>query len=684
MDDQMPPMAGEVMMPADAAIVEVEQPIEVRLRPGTKLHGKIVQKLRARLDLSYRNMSSRYDDWDRVDEHLRFYIDLTRTVRKGDKSTTSQSGREMPFDRSIVVPVSYAIHEVRKTQLYGLFGHREPFIQLQGRGPEDVKPAKLLEAVLDYDYQQSQGPVSLYSMLQDADKYGMGIVYDHWEDVSGWTEKPAQPSMLGMLATTLGLAPPPPPERVWQTTKEYNRWTPVDPFNFWPDPRVSISNLQEGEFIGHRVYRGLMHLLERQKNEDGSGGPYFNLDKLKTTNSSGSQGESSRLVGRTRFAVDQFALREMGDDKDKGYYTLDHLQVKIIPKDWELGPEDKPEIWWFTLADERTIIRAHRSAYEHGRFCYSVAEINPDPHTIANPGVIENLDGLQRTINWLLNSHIENVRKFLNNELIFSPELIEEADVLNPGPARWIRLTQLGSQLLQQGVMPISAMYAQFNVADVTGGHMNTIQSLFEMAQRMSGASDPMMGSPTTEQKTLGEVNAVIAGASQRMGVTARMIDAQAITPLAERAVSNRQQFTSIEQFFRIAGDLAKEYGGQSLQRVKQADVQGNFDYVPHSAVTYGDPARMAQTWQQILQTVGAFPQVTMPGPDGMKLDVREVFNETVRNMGVRDIGEYYIMDPMYQQMMAQQQAMAQGGGVQVMPDEQLVQQAQAGNLIPA
>lgn len=666
-----------------------ELPIEQRLAPGTRLHGKLVQKLKARLELSFRNLSTRYDDWDRVDEHLRFHIDLTRAVRKGDK-TLDTNKREMPFERSIVVPVSYAIHEVRKTQLFGLFGHREPFIQLQGRGPEDMKPAKLLEAVLDYDYAQSQGAVSVYSMLQDADKYGMGIVYDHWEDVSGWVEKPAQPSALGMMAIKLGIVPMPPPTREWETVKEFNRWTPVDPFNFWPDPRVSISNLQEGEFCGHRVYRGFMHLLERKKNEDGSGGPYFNLDKIKQTGQTGAQGESARMVGRTRFALDQFSLKDQGDDKDKGYYTLDHLQVKIIPKDWELGEEDRPEIWWFTLADERTIIRAHRSAYEHGKFCYSVAEINPDPHTLANPGVIENLDGLQRTINWLLNSHIENTRKFINNELIFDPNLVEEADVLNPGPARWIRLTQLGSQLLQQGVMPLSDMYSQLNIGDVTKGHLETMQGLFDMAQRLGGASDTMMAAPTQGDKTLGEVNSINAGASARMGVNARMIDAQAITPLAERAVANRQQFTSLEQYFRIAGDLAKEYGGQPLQMVKQPDVQGSFDYVPHSAITSGDPARLAQTWQQILQTVGAFPQVTMPGPDGMKLDIREVFNETVRNMGVRDIDSYYIMDPMWQQMMMQQQAMAAGAqgqpgaGVQVVPDQQFNQQVDAGNYTPA
>jgi len=663
-------------VPAVPIMPGEDQPIEVRLRPETRLHGEIVQKLRARLDLSYRNVSTRYPDWDRVDEHLRFFVDLTRAVRKGDK-TMDTSKKENPFDRAIVVPASYAIHEVRKTQLFSLFGHREPFIQLQGRGPEDEKPAALLEAVLDYDFSQSRGAVSIYSMLADADKYGMGIVYDHWEDQAGFiTVPPRPPTGLMAIGVGLGIVPPPGPTREWGTLKEFNRWSPVDPFNFWPDPRVSIANLQEGEFIGHRALSGFMQLMERSAD---SGGPYFNLDKLKEVSGSGARGDSSRLVGRNRFAVDQFALKELGDDKDKGYYTLDHLQVKLIPKDWKLGPEDKPEIWWFTLADERTIIRAHKCAYEHGQFCYSVAEVNPDPHTIANPGMLENLDGLQRTINWLLNSHIENVRKTINNELIFDPRLIEESDVMNPGPGRWIRLTAEGSEALRSGQITLDAMYSQLKVSDLTGGHMNLVQALFDMMQRMSAASDPMMGSETEQNKTLGEIQAIVAGASQRLGVSARIIDAQAITPLAERAIANRQQFTSVEQYFRIAGDLAKAYGGQALQRVKQADLQGNFDYVPHSALSHGDPARMAQIWQQVLQTAAAYPQVTAPGPDGRYLDIREVFNEMVRQLGIRNLDEYYLTAPQVDPMTG----LPVQPQMSVMPDEQVQAQAQAGNYAP-
>lgn len=676
-----PPPGGDPLaaLMGGGNITEVEQPIEVRLKAGTSLHSKVVQKLRARLDLSYRNVSQRYDDWDRVDEHRRMFIDLSRVVRRGDKQTDRTKGREMPFDRSIVIPMSYAIESVVKTQLFSIFAGRDPFLELLGRGLEDIGPAKKMELLCQYDYQQSRGATSVYSMVQDAVAYGVGIIYDHWEDVSGWkTVPPPPPTMMQRFMPQL--FPPPGPSKQWGTVKEFNKWTPVDPFNFWPDPRVSLANLQEGEFIGHRVYRGFMHILERAQN---AGGPYFNLDNLKSGNATGSQGEQSRQIGRTRFALDQFALKENGDDKDKGYYTLDHLQVKLIPKDWEFGDSDKPEIWWFTLADERTVIRAHKSAYDHGEFSYSVAETNPDPHTIANPGVIENLDGLQRTANWLLNSHIENVRKTMNNEIVYDPDLIEEGDIMNPGPGRWIRLTQLGHELILNG-RNIGEFYQQFNIADITGAQLKLIETLYDLGNRMSSATDQMQSTQSSDGTTLGEVKMLNAGANQRLGVMAGMMDAMAIAPLANRAVANRQQFTSIEQFVRIIGEQAQaESQGMERMPIGADDIQGNFDYVPHSPVSPQDPMRQASMWQNLLATLGAWPQLTAPGPDGKYLDVREIFNEAAKAMGARNIEQFYKQMQMQPQMGMGQPGMGMPPA-QVVPDEQIQQAVQSGNMVPA
>lgn len=641
---------------AGIVVAEPEVPLEQRLVYGSREHDSLLTRLVARVDLAERHISSRYDDWDRVDEHCRLYVDLSRQARKGDK-TTDPNLKEMPFQRAIVVPLSLSVLQVRMTQLLAIFGSRQPMIQFEGRGAEDVKAAKLMETVVDYDLQQMPALPVFHALLQDAEKYGLGVTYDYWNAEYGWKPRRRLPPLIEGFLSWAGISLP---EREWAMTREGNVWEPVDPFNFWPDPRVPISQLQQGEFVGHRSYRGSLHIKERAV---ANGGPYFNTEKLKEVAAAMSQRQRG-ASSRNRVAKDQFSLRsgESVDD-ESGFHALDHLQVKLIPRDWKLGPGERPEIWWFTVADEGLICRAHPSRYDHGRFTYSAAESIPDYHAQLNQGMVENLDGLQRFMNWLLNSHVENARKHLNDAMIYAPGLIEEADLLNPGPTRHIRLSKKGEELVLQGRLTLAQVVQQITLVDVTSPHLRTLQVFMDMAQRMSGISDPQMSQTTDDKRTLGEVQQIIASSSQRLAMVARMIDAQAIHPLAKRAVANRQQFTELEQWFRISGDMAKEFDGAKQLQIRPPDLAGDFDYIPHSGIIPPDPERYAQVWIRLLEGAAKLPQVIQPGPDGKVLDLREIFNEAARAAGVKDIEHFY---------------------VSVVSDEAVADGVVAGNLIPA
>jgi hypothetical protein len=506
-------------------------------------------------------------------------------------------------------------------------------------------------------------------LIQNADKYGLGVLYDVWEQEQGM--KPAPRGMLQAMAGVFGMNMPPPME--YGVVKEYNRWHPVDPYLFWPDPRVSIANLQEAEFVGHRIYRGQTYLYERKE-----GTSYFNVDEAIKRGRGLGSGDSQALLSRSRFGIDDFTMTDSPDDKDKGFFALDTLQVKIIPKDWELGTSKSPEIWWFTVVNEAVIVRAHKNPYDHGKFTYGVAEVNPDTDTIFNQGTFEDLDGLQRTINWLWNSRIENVRKMLNDSLVVAPSMVEMGDLLNPGPARHIRYSQAGEERIVNGQASGEQFIRQLVVQDFTGTHSEIAMALFDFAQRLAGSNDPAMGSPTREKKTLGEIQSMMASSSQRLAMLGRVIDSTCLAQLANRAVQNRQQFTTLEQYFRITGDQAKmeEMLGENapLQRllVSKADLIGQFDYVPQTGIIPADPARQAEVWMRILETVSTNQALATPGPDGRYLDPRKVFDELVRQTGVRNIEEFYALMP--------QQPPAPP---QVVPDEQFAQQAQAGDYVP-
>lgn len=644
-----------------SSIFEVEQPLHVRLRKGTELHAKTLARVKARHDLARKKISTRYDEWDRVDEFQRMHLDLSRKARRGDKTEDADSNakKEMPFKRGIVIPVTFAINEVMVAQMLSLFAHREPPLPVEGHGPEDVRPAKLLEATLAYDTRMMGYIHVVNSMLNDTNKYGLGVVYDVWDTDNGWATPPQTP--ITKFLRMLGIEP----QKKWQVVREFNRWTNVDPYKFWPDPRVSLSNLQEAEFVGHRVDRSYTYLLQRSIER---GGRYFNLEELGKKGATGGQ---SRITTASQGAGGKFsssgdlATLESADEKDRGFFAIDAFQIRLIPREWQLADSDEPEIWWLTMADETTIIRAHESGYEHSEFTYAAPEIDPDPHTTFNPGTMERLDGLQRMINWMYNSHIENVMRTMNDRLVVARSLVELVDLINNEPGGIIRLTAEGEKAVLEGRLssPGQAV-SQLLVQDITSGNLRTGGELFEMAQRASGANDPAMGQPLDSKRTLGEVQSILAASNQRLSIKARLIEAGGIAKLARRAISNRQQFTELEQYFKIAGDLAKETGGVERLMINRGQLQGNFDYTAHTTMMPADPARDAAIWSTIYQTAASNPALLQPGPDGKALDVREIFNEMVRRMGVRNIQDFYI-------------------DVRVVPDQQFEQGVQAGNYVP-
>src|SRR3990167_8187082 len=556
--------------PESPRVTIEDDPIEVRLRyagSGTSLHQKIISRLIARRKLSQRAMSLRYDSWNRVDEHRRLYIALPRGAKKGD-TTIDTDKKEIPWARSIVVPMSYAILQVYLTQLMGIYTRRDPPLEIHGVGPEDVRPAKLMNAVIAYDQVQTNYILELYTALQDAMKYGLGGFHDWWEVEYGYKTQQFNP-MMAKIRAMLGIATS---QRIWDKRKEYQGVEAFDPFLFFPDPRISLSKMQKGEFVSHRIYRGYMEILAGSQE---NGGNYFNVEAIPKT-----APKPQSVRSRNRFATSQMNLIGSMDDEDKGFHALDGMVISLIPKKWELGSGERPEKWQFTWVDDRVIIRAHRADFDHDEFNFSALESNIDTHVFGNQGSIENLDGLARFMNWKYNSHVQNLIRFINNRMVYSSSLIESWDVENPDAALHVRLTPLGDQMLKEGRITIPQMIQQLQLVDVTGPLMQSLNQDFDFAMRMSGAADQMMGRTTQDRRTLGEVARVGHEGSARMAMHAMMMDFQGIRPLAIRWVSNRQQYTDTDMYVRVAGKLAEEFGGERI-KVKPGDLRGNYDYIP-------------------------------------------------------------------------------------------------------
>ena len=143
--------------------------------------------------------------------------------------------------------------------------------------------------------------------------------------------------------------------------------------------------------------------------------------------------------------------------------------------------------------------------------------------------------------------------------------------------------------------------------------------------------------------------------------------------PAAERNISNRQQWTSIEEIYRIAGRLAEELEVEELM-VRPEDLYGRYDYIAKTPNMISDPARSNALWGSLLQVLGSAPQLLEPDPrTGEQIDAFAVFKEFIRSAGVN----YF--DDFFKQGVPQLPA----GGVDVMEDEAIQSGVDDGTLVP-
>ncbi|MHC4316669.1 MAG: hypothetical protein ACYSW3_29855 [Planctomycetota bacterium] len=142
---------------------------------------------------------------------------------------------------------------------------------------------------------------------------------------------------------------------------------------------------------------------------------------------------------------------------------------------------------------------------------------------------------------------------------------------------------------------------------------------------------------------------------------------------MAEMCVQNNQQLLSQRRYYRIVGDYAKdliqarpEYMGGPAVLAGPEDIQGQFDFPVRDVNLPLKPSDNAQVWADVFQTASSNMLITQ------RIDIFWVFKQLCESMGIKNIEDARI-DQMGQAAM----------NFQVMPDEQIQGQAQAGNLIP-
>lgn len=615
------------------------------------LHKKIIDALNARYEFSAQRMASLHKKWQRAEDMFVAYtpekdVDAVRRMQREQGGT--------PQYTTIILPYTYAQLMSAHSYWTTVFLGRSPVFQFQGRHGEAEQQIQALEALIAYQVEVGYMLPAFYFWLMDAGKYGLGIVNDYWgEDIRSISRfQEVAEQILGQ--PTGGMTK----QLITENIRSYygNKLRNVRPYDYYPDTRVPLWRVQDGEFVASHQEVAATDLFIKAE-----AGEFVNVDEFKRLNrgshATGRQPGSPRVDLPNNDTSDSTASLDL---QDSGPYGTVQFEIKIIPKMWGLSKVGTPEKWVFTCGitggkkgSERginlgVVLEARPLGCYHDKFRYSILEMEPEAYGITNRGLPEIIEPLQNTMDWLVNSHMYAVRKTMNNQFYGDPSRIVMSDFERPRQGGFIRATPAAYGT------DISKAIQQLPVVDLTKNHMTDLGAFDMFSQRASGVNEQMMGQVNGGgRKTAAEIRSSSTFGVNREKTICEFMSVMGWGPLAARMVQNSQQYFDSNTKLRIVGDLALE-AGQNFVAVNPESIAGYYDFLNIDGTMPIDRYAQANLWQQMFSTIVKIPQIAM------QYDMGRVFAWVAQLAGLKNINRFKMVAALPGQTPAQ----AAGGNV--------------------
>lgn len=620
-----------------------DYPENLDLRPGSELHEFIVKEVTKRAMISFNAMAPRYQSWKDIDEMLNVYVDLSVDERR-----VKEKDRRKPV--SIVVPLSYATMQVLLTYMMAAFLDNPVFRYEAIQDQEEAK-VLLLQHVINMHVRKRSIALDLHTLWRDSFAYGFGVAVPEWTVDMGMI--PAVTNESQYLSTLdIEIPGQEVATKVRGVRFEGNSLSIIDPYHYLPDPDVPVNNPQAGEYVGWVVRSNITGLLRKEKVSS----DVFNAQYVKALSQKTSQYYEYTKSGRSQTTG---VTGSVSGDKADMTDTI-YMYIDIIPSDWNLGPSNYPEKWMFAVTADKIVTSAKPIGLDHEKFPVVVNAPEYDGHSLVPISRLEIIQGLQEAVNWLYSSHVTNVRKAINDMIVYDPTLINPDDVKNPEPGKLIRMRRVA---FGRGV--IDEAIKQLQVTDVTKGHLGEISMFMNIADTVSGSLDQVKGvrRNTSERVTATEAGGLMNAALSRLEHDAKITAMQSHYAIAEFFAEHTIQLMTKEVWVKATGDYAerlkKEFGSLRIP-VKPSDIRVPYEIMPHdgSIPTSND----TQSWLQLFQIMATQPVI------GQMFDMTRIFKHIARGLGAKNVEDF---------------VNTQGVAPTALPDEKVAQGVQAGNLAP-
>ena len=625
-----------------------EYPDDVNLRPGSKIHERIITRVMNRARASKDAMSSRHSTWNKIDEMLTAYIptsDAEKAVKQKDSTK--------PI--SIIVPYSYAnLETILAYQTKAFLG--SPIYQYEGVGPEDIIGAKLLEIVVNQQARRYKHMLALHTGFRDGLAYGLHASYVPWDTKRGKkvvrSETPIYDSN-GQQVSTKNTK-----ENVDTILFEGNKIKNIDPYKYLPDINVSAENVQDGEYVGWFEEENINNLVT----EENQGG-IFNVRYLKDNLGTASF-QSIFNVDDSKRDKFQVRTRDSLTKENRNKVINIHMYINIVPREWGLpGSEDNiggknPEKYFFLIGNDSIVLDAKPLGLNHNMFPVAINAPDYDGYSISPISRLEMSYGLQEVLNWVFNSHIANVRKSINDMFLVDPSLINMEDMANPEAGKLIRLRRAA---WGRGV---AGAVQQFPVSDVTRNNIATdAPFVMDLMQKVNASSDASMGVMMGgERRSAAEFNGTMGSLISRLEHISSITSTQYLQDIGYLCASHTQQLMQEDVYVRAVGtwpeELTKEYGEKGGVNIDPFEIIADYDVIFKDG-SHGDAdADTLNFWSNMFGYISS--------DQSGRFDVAKIFQHIARLSGAKDVTSFITPT------------------ANLTDDETVRREVQAGNLVPA
>lgn len=588
-------------MPGPDTITEAS-PIE-KLKPNSDKEKKVREKLNKMFEYGKNAMSQHHPRWTWQEQKIQAYIRLPDYKQLNEQFNNNLGAAPEPIQ--VIVPYTYATIHAAATFIYTVLAGRRPVFPLLATRGTTADKARYMEMAVQSNIEVSKGYEALWQFIWDCLNYGFGAVR------IGWCEE------YGSVLTIRN------GQREMNEALKYagNKIMPIDPYFFYPDPRVPMHEVNvKGDFVFWQTSQSKLVLMDREK----QGQFKWVEEAAKTVKERGAGSTEMPAISqrRARIGTNNTLLMPSGDDV-VGFLPIREGTVRLVPKDWDLGDSDKSEIWKFCWV-ENQIIQAAPLNMAHGMHPVAVTEPTSFGHEFGSIALADFITPFQDVLSWLVNSRMENVRTTINNQFVVDPFRIEMQDLRAPAPGKAIRLKQsaIGT--------PVDEAIKQLTVMDVTQGHVNDISLMRMLADTVTGVNDNLRGVNQGGRRSATEARISMQAGASRLSQIAIRVSSQGLSDICNQMIMNVQQFMPQDMWVEMSGDE-----GPQSTLLHPDMIVGQYNYqVSDGSLPY-DKTALLEVWKEIMFGVAADPELRQ------NFDLAKIFEYTAVLGGAKNVAQF-------------------------------------------